>query len=699
MPAKDKSSVLQNKIQHLECYVLQQNKMQDVLKEILAATVNKRGELYFQTLVSRLADILEVRYAFIAEIVSPETARTIALWADGQLSDNITYSLKGSPCVNVVETGFCIYPENVQQKFPQDSLLVEMEAESYIGTPLQDANGKPIGVLALLDDKPFRQVEFAEFLMTVFAIPTAAEIYSIRAEEEIREHRDEWESSFNAIDDMVTIQDKDMRIVRANRSAASYVGVGTEQLIGRYCYEAFRGRTSPCDNCPELLTLQDKQNHSGIIKHENSGRVFLVSTSAILDEHDHVKNVVHVAKDITFQKDLEEELYQARKMEAIGTLAGGIAHDFNNILTGVLGYAELLKDDIARGNVKSTAKIDNVIKGALRARDLVSQILTFSRRSIQQPLPLKSHLIINESLKLLRSTLPSTVEINQVLDKECGMIVADPTKLQQVLMNLCTNALQAMENEKGVLTVTLRDRELTRHDLLSEKQIKPGKFVELAVSDTGHGIEQKNLKRIFEPYFTTRGMGRGTGLGLALVHGVVRDHGGLIKVESVPGKGTSFRIYFPVVQETEKQHSSYNSAPNQLSGTERILLVDDENSVVEVIQEGLSRLGYKVQATTDSEEALHSFCVDPFAYDLVITDQTMPNITGVELAQKMLQVRKDIPIILCTGYSSVVSKTNSAERGIREFVMKPLEMNVLATVVRKVLDQVDTDPSRSIVIS
>lgn len=699
MSTKNKNSVLENKVHHLECYVLQQNKMQEALKTILAATVNKRGDIYFQALVTHLARILKVRYAFIAEIESSGTAKTLALWADGSLSENITYSLAGSPCVNVVETGFCIYPEKVQQKFPRDTLLVDMEAESYIGTPLKDAFGKPIGVLVLIDDKTFRQVDYAEFLLTVLAIPTAAEIYSLRAEEEIREHRDEWEKSFNAIEDMVTIQDKDMRIARANNAAASYVGVGAEQLVGKFCYEVFRGKTSPCQNCPEMLTLDDKQNHSGIIEHKNTGKVFLVSTSAILDENDHVKNIVHVAKDITFQKDLEEELYQARKMEAIGTLAGGIAHDFNNILTGVLGSAELLKDDISRNKVTSTEKIDYVIKGALRARDLVSQILTFSRKSIQQPLPLKSHLIVNESLKLLRSTLPSSVEINQVIDKECGMIVADPTKLQQVLMNLCTNALQAMDNEKGVLTVTLRCRELTRHDLLSEKKIKPGQFVELAVSDTGHGIEQKNIKRIFEPYFTTRGMGRGTGLGLALVHGVVRDHDGLIKVESIPGQGSTFRIYFPVVKETEKQSTSYSSAQNQLSGKERILLVDDEISVVDVIREGLTRLGYSVQATTDSQEALQLFCSDPQAYDLVITDQTMPGITGVELARKMSKVRKDIPIILCTGYSSVVNEENSAQLGIREFVMKPLEMNVLANVVRKVLDQKHKDPARRIVIT
>lgn len=685
MTAKRANSVLRDKLQHLECYVLQQHKIQEALKEIIAATANRRGEKFFRTLVTHMARVLEVRYVYVAELLDQETARTLAMWNGDAIGANMTYALAGTPCGEVIARGFSIHPDTVQRKFPEDYRLLELGAESYAGTSLLDTHGRPIGVLAILDDKPFAQADFAEYLMSVFAIQAASELFSMRAEKELRLSKEEWESSFNAIEDMVTIHDRDMRILRANSATAAYIGDGVENLVGRYCYEIFQGKSSACDNCPEVMTLRDGQHHTGIVHHEHTGRVFLVSTSAILDEQGEVKNIVHAAKDITVQKELEEELYQARKMEAIGTLAGGIAHDFNNILTSVLGYAELLRDDIIKGRA-TTDKVDKVIKGALRARDLVSQILTFSRRTVQKPLPLKPHLIVGESLKLLRSSLPTTIEIRQDINKEGRMIVADPTKLQQVLMNLCTNALQAMANQKGVLTVMLRDMELTRHDLLSDKKLKPGTYVELSVSDTGCGIEDGNLKRIFEPYFTTRGFGRSSGLGLSLVHGIVRDHGGIIKVETEVGKGSTFRVYFPAVREGAGR-SRTNQVEQATPGTENILLIDDEASVLDVLQEGLARLGYKVTASQDSGEAFQLFCANPNGFDLVITDQTMPNLTGTDLARKILKIRRDIPVILCTGFSSMVDEESALAMGIRHFVMKPVELSEIARLVRTTLDR------------
>jgi PAS domain S-box-containing protein len=694
MTAKRANTALEDKVQHLESYVLQQQKMQDALKEILAVTANRRGEDFFGTLVAHLARVLDVRYVFVAELLNRDTARTLAIWNGGALGRNMIFTLTGTPSGKVVEQGFCIHSDNVQQKFPEDFALVELGAVSYAGTPLLDSHGKAIGILAILDDKPLARADFAEYLMSIFAIQAASELFSMRAVKELRLSKEEWESSFNAIEDLVTIQDKDLRILRANRAAAAYLGVGVENLVGKYCYEVLLGTTDICDNCPEVKTLRDGLHHTGIVKQNHTGRVFLISTSAIHDEFGEIKNIVHVAKDITVQKELEEELYQARKMEAIGTLAGGIAHDFNNILTSVLGYAELLRDDIIKGRATKD-KVDMVLKGALRARDLVSQILTFSRKTLQKPLPLKPHLIINESLKLLRSSLPTTIEIRQVIDKESRMIVADPTKLQQVLMNLCTNALEAMGKQKGILTVTLRDIELTRHDLLSDKNLRPGAYVELSVSDNGRGIEDTNLKRIFEPYFTTRGLGRGTGLGLALVHGIVRDHGGLIKVETEIGKGTTFRVFFPAVRE-KAGRAGWAETGAIGSGTESILLVDDEASVVDSQREGLERLGYKVTVSTDSGEAFHLFCANPNGYDLIITDQTMPNTTGFELARKILSIRRDIPVILCTGYSAVVDEESAMAIGIRHFVMKPVELAKLARLVRTALNRATQRLSSSV---
>jgi CheY-like chemotaxis protein len=253
-------------------------------------------------------------------------------------------------------------------------------------------------------------------------------------------------------------------------------------------------------------------------------------------------------------------------------------------------------------------------------------------------------------------------------------------------MNLCTNALQAMENQKGILTVMLRDMELTRHDLLGDKKLRPGAYVELSVSDTGCGIGDTILKRIFEPYFTTKGLGRSSGLGLSLVHGIVRDHNGIIKVETEVGKGSTFRVYFPAVREKTGQDRQQHIS-QAIPGSERILLIDDEAGVIDVMREGLTRLGYQVTAFQDSGEAVQVFCGDPNGFDLVITDQTMPNLTGVELARKILKIRRDIPVILCTGYSSVVDEKSALAMGIRHFVMKPVEMAELARLVRLALDR------------
>lgn len=686
MTSKSDTSLLKERIHELEHHVLQQSRMQAALQEILAATANRRGEEFFCTLVSQMARVLNVRYALVAELINDDAARSLAFWSGNALGRNITYSLAGTPCEGITERGFCLHPDSLQEKFPEDFQLVEMGAVSYAGTPLRDIHGKPIGILAVIDDKPMVRSDIFEYLISVFAIQAASELFGMRTEKELRLSKEEWEGSFNAIEDMVTIQDKDMRILRANRAAADYLGVGVENIVGRHCYEIFQGKTEACENCPELLTLRDRQHHTGTVRHDHTGRVFLVSTSAIQDDKGEVKNIVHVAKDITVQKELEEELYQARKMEAIGTLAGGIAHDFNNILTSVLGYAELLRNDIIQGRA-ATDKVDKVIKGALRARDLISQILTFSRRTVQKPLPLKPHLIIGESLKLLRATLPVTIEIRQDIDKDGGMIVADPTKLQQVLMNLCSNALQAMENQQGVLSVQLRDIVLTRHDLVSDQNLRPGSYVELSVSDTGCGIEHLNLKRIFEPYFTTRGFGRASGLGLALVHGIVRDHGGLIRVESEVGKGSTFRVYFPALPEKVDRQAPQRPTEDVNAGTERILLVDDEETILDVQGEALGLLGYSITAATDGDAAFQQFCTDPQGFDLIITDQTMPNMTGVELARKILKIRPDIPVILCTGYSEMVDEKKARMAGIRHFVMKPVELSALERLVRSTLDQ------------
>lgn len=379
---------------------------------------------------------------------------------------------------------------------------------------------------------------------------------------------------------------------------------------------------------------------------------------------------------------LESQLLQVQKMEAIGTLAGGIAHDFNNILSALMGYAELALEDLPPDS-EAYDNLVEVLKASERAKDLVRQILTFSRQDKVEKKPVQIGLLVKEALKFLRASLPTTIEIRQRLTSTTGKILADPTQIHQVLMNLCTNAAQAMEETGGILTVGLDEVVLPPDDPTFSSELDPGTYLRLTVSDTGKGMSPEILARIFEPFFTTKEPGKGTGMGLAVVHGIVRSHGGDIKVTSEPGKGTTFEVLFPKI---ETLASSEPLAPIEVpKGRGRILLVDDEESLVHLGQEMLKRLGYEVVTKTSSLEALETFRLEPQAFDLVITDQTMPYMTGLQLAERMLAIRPEMPIILCTGFAETITVEEARRRGLRDLVVKPWKKAELAQILHQVL--------------
>ncbi len=390
--------------------------------------------------------------------------------------------------------------------------------------------------------------------------------------------------------------------------------------------------------------------------------------------------------DVTREVQIQAQLNQAQKMEAMGTLAGGIAHDFNNILGVVLGYTELALFEAPKDSALHR-NLDQVLKAGRRAKDLVKQILAFSRKGEQERQPLAIGLIVKEALKMLRASLPSTIEIKQHIAVSPGtgggMVMADPTQIHQVLMNLCTNAAHAMEAKGGILEVSLTDADFEAEPLFRHHGLKPGPYLKLTVSDTGHGMDPATLERIFEPYFTTKAPGEGTGLGLAVVHGIVESHGGKIFVESTPGEGSRFHVILPSIQ------AAPSAAPEACEsipgGTERILFVDDEPALVKMWQTMLDRLGYQVTAFTSSLEALEAFRAEHDRFDLIVTDQTMPHLTGLDLAGECLRIRSGIPVILCTGYSKQVSPETARASGIRELLMKPLVPAQLAQAIRRAL--------------
>ncbi len=425
------------------------------------------------------------------------------------------------------------------------------------------------------------------------------------------------------------------------------------------------------------------------IRPDGEKRYLEISASLMKNSEGQPSGFRGIARDVTRQRldreekeRLEGRLQQSQKMEAIGTLAGGIAHDFNNILTSIIGYAELALSIVEKGSMQED-NIKEVIKAGSRATELVRQILAFSRQSAQELKPIMPSHIIKEAIKLLRSATPTTIDVKQNI-KSDSLVMGDQTRIHQVLMNLCTNAIYAMEETGDTLSVDLTDVQLDESVTSQYADLTPGKYLKLAVSDTGPGIKPDIIESIFEPYFTTKEVGEGTGLGLSVVQGIIKELNGEITVTSELGSGSTFTVYLPIL---EKQIELKSETIEMLPvGKERILIVDDEALIVNLCRQMLAGLGYTVTTRTSSIEALELFRNRPDDFDLVLTDMTMPNMTGDRLAGELMKIRPDIPVILCTGYSKKLSEENIAKIGIKAFVMKPFVRSELAKTIRKVLD-------------
>ncbi|SDT83907.1 hybrid sensor histidine kinase/response regulator [Desulfobacula phenolica] len=398
------------------------------------------------------------------------------------------------------------------------------------------------------------------------------------------------------------------------------------------------------------------------------------------------KGSVVIFHDVTRRKQLEAQLLQSRKMEAMGTLAGGIAHDFNNILSAIFSYSHLAEQHIEHPE-QAKCHIGQIVKGAQRAADLVQQILAFSRQTEYKKQPLQLYIMVKETIKLLRSSIPTSIEIKENIVSR-AMVTADPSQIHQVIMNLCTNAYHAMREKGGILTVELTQIEMSEQNALPDSNLLSGEFIKLKVKDTGHGMDKKTLEKAFDLYFTTKDVGKGTGFGLALVQAIVEKHDGYVKAYSTPGKGSSFNIYLPIT-EAKPEHSilEHEKKKPLNKGTEKIMLVDDEEDIRTSTRDFLKGLGYHVTSFPNGVQAFQEFKKDPGRFDLIITDMTMPQMEGDELSARMLNIRKNLPIILCTGYSENFTKTEAIEMGIRKYLQKPVLITKLAALIRDVLDE------------
>ncbi len=602
---------------------------------------------------------------------------------------------KGSAFERVMRKGQPILIQDIEKEreivssgwegYKDDSLLV---------FPLPDQTGEIVGVISLHNKiaPPFisQDLELGKIMVSYSS-------ETLRATEAI-EATIEGERKFRSVLD----SNPDPVIVFNVKGEATYLNPAFTSVFGWTLDELKGGQIDdifiPDKNLSEAKIINEKLLAGKIISGVETSRYtkdrniipVSISGSVYRDTDESIMGSVINIRDITKQKALEAQLAHAQKMEAIGTLSGGIAHDFNNILSAIVGSAEMAQFDIPPRNPLQK-KIKQILTASNRAKDLVRQILTFSRQLPQKQKPVQIHLIIKETLKLLRASLPSTIEIRQDIDIKSSTVLADPTQIHQVLMNLCTNAHHAMQEKGGVLEIKMDNINIDTDMANDYPDLKIGSYLIITVADTGCGIDPAHIEKIFDPYFTTKKKEEGTGLGLSVAHGVVKSYEGTIRIKSEPKKGTSFNVYLPRVE--DKTITVTQETKPLLHGNERILFVDDEELLVDLGEQMLSRLGYNVVTKTSSDEALETFRSQPDTFDLVITDMTMPKMTGEILAKELMSIRSDIPVIICTGYNEPVIEEKASAIGIKAFLIKPLAIRDLSYSIREVLGNV---PTRSI---
>jgi PAS domain S-box-containing protein len=508
-------------------------------------------------------------------------------------------------------------------------------------------------------------------------------------EERVRERTAELKRQaelLNLTHDAIMARDLHHRIVFWNRGARELFGWTSDEAEGKVMHKLLQTiAPRPRQEIEEELLLRGRWEGKLVHTTRDGRKITVASRQALRRDRDGKPiAILEINSDVTEQKLMEEQLRQAQKMEAVGTLSGGIAHDFNNILAAIIGFAEMVLEDVS-DNVQVQHKMEQILKAGLRGRDLIRQILTFSRKAGVERKRINLALVATETHQLLRASLPSTIRTALDFATKEDFVFADPTQIQQVLMNLATNAAHSMQEGGGLLTIGISLATFPQGSMLPDPDLEPGTYLKLTVKDTGTGMTEEVRQRVFEPFFTTKDKGKGTGMGLAVAYGIVKAHGGALTVQSDAGQGSTFAVFLPQAQTPEAMKEEITT-PAVPGGTEQILFVDDEEMLVEMGRVILESLGYYVTVAANGTEALNLFLEDPSRFDLVITDQTMPDVTGVDLAQKMLGVRKEMPVILCTGYSEMVSTEKVKKVGIREFVMKPMVKKELAETIRRVLD-------------
>jgi PAS domain S-box-containing protein len=687
--------------------ITQRKQAEDALRSAALAVSSVEGDTVFRDLARQLATTLGVDICFIARFVEEDPTRmhmrTLACWMDGKFVKDYEYSLKGTPCEAVVGRRFLFFPQGIREIFSEGTFR-PLGVESYAAFPLFDMHGRSQGLIAVVDRKPMSDEALIESVLKIFAARAASEIERKDAEAELRSSEEQYRAIFNTSVDGMVVLDAEGRTVDANPAFLEMLGYRRDEILGAYPRQLVP--PDSLDVCTELANTASKGGsfHSECRALRRDGMVLDVEVRGLPMVYRGHPHVLVICRDITVKKhaeaeraQLEAQLRQAQKMEAIGHLTGGIAHDFNNILTSIMGYSVLAGERVADlGDAKLAKYLEQMHVAALRARDLIQQMLTFSRGKRGEPRPLSLTPLVKESVKLLRSTLPSSIEIQTDLSADVPSVLLDPVQIDQVLLNLCINARDAVSGT-GAIRVTVRRVERVDHVCAScRKPVRGEGLVEISVQDSGCGIPAAITDRIFEPFFSTKEVGKGSGMGLATVHGIVHEHGGHVVLETAIGRGTTFRVLFPPLaqpvaaasSEPRPQGNGVRHVP-RLDG--RVLVVDDEEMVGEFMGDLLTNWGLQVTVMESAPEARDLFLRDPAGFDLVLTDQTMPKLTGLQLAGELLAARPDLPVVLYTGYSENITGEQLERAGVRAIVKKPIDPPALLAILRRHLSTAVTE--------
>lgn len=664
---------------------------EETLVEVAAGVSGTTGRSFFRSLVKHLNKALGADIAFIGELHQDRhTISTIAVNAHGEPADNFEYSLPGTPCENVVGESPCAYPSNVQESFPDDKDLMEMQIEGYIGTPLFDSGGEPLGIVVVLYHDPVESVETASRLLEIFASRAAAELERLGVEQALSRSEAKYRTLFEESQDAVYLASLEGRFLDMNAAGIELLGYESLEEVQRlalatdvYADEADRERF--LNDLAGAGYLKDYELR--LKRKDGEVRTCSISATLTYDEDGAVSGNWGIARDISQHRQIEEQLIQAQKMESVGRLAGGVAHDFNNFLTAVQGYIEMAIAELPL-NSPVQPELVEAARAADRAVEVTRQLLLFSRHGQLKPVAVDLNSVVAGIINMLGHLIGERYRITTTLEEHLPPVKVDTGYMEQVLLNLVVNAKDAMP-DGGEIVVGTQDFEPLGPAVDFSGVTHFGEYVCLWVQDFGEGMDKSTKARIFDPFFSTKSVGAGTGLGLSVVYGIIEQHGGWVEVESSPDQGSTFRVFLPVALEAiDEKSPELPAARVDLTGRgEKVLLVEDEETVRKLGTRMLAESGYEVRAAASAEEARLMFKAANGDFDLLFSDVILPNVTGVDLATELTAKKPELKVVLASGYTGEVIDVADIEARGYYFLQKPYSLKDLKLVLRRLLEE------------